>query len=136
MEQARAFRVALMLLFIFVAGGFCGWWIGSSTAAREERISPPRGGVRSPMAQKERLVDEFTTDLGLTPEQRAGVDKVLSEWALQARQVNQDEIRARYAAWKKYSPLVRTNFTAEQQKIYDRKSEQTERRFQRMLPKP
>jgi hypothetical protein len=133
MIDKRAIKVALLLLMIFVAGGFCGWWIGGSSA-NEEKSSPPRGGgMRSPAAQRERLLNEFTTDLHMTSEQRAGVEKLLDEWEQDVRRINQQQVRGRYATFQKFSPLIRTNFTAEQQKIYDRITEQGERRWRRMM---
>jgi hypothetical protein len=131
MIDKRTIKVALMLLTIFVAGGFCGWWIGSS-GANEEKV-PLRGGGRSPAAQRERLLREFTADLQMTPGQRANIEKLLDVWEEDVRRANQQQVRSRYATFQKFSPLIRTNFNAEQQKTYDRKLEQTERRWRRMM---
>lgn len=124
-----------MLLLIFVAGGVCGWWIGGR-GADGDTSAAPRGGGRSPAVRKEHLLNEFTTDLDLTPEQRAGAEKVLSEWAQEAQRANRENLRSRYALFQKYAPLVRTNFTAEQQKIYDRKTAEADRRSRRMMQNP
>ncbi len=131
----RTLKVALMLLLIFVAGGFCGWWMGRS-GADTETSAAPRGGGRPPVVRKDQLLNEFTTDLGLTPEQRLDTEEILGEWAQEAQRVHRENLRGRYALFQKYSPIVRTNFTAEQKRIYDRKTAETERRWRRMMQNP
>ena len=134
MIDKRTIKVALMLLLIFAAGGFCGWWIGSNGAvAQVEEIEPRPAGRRPAMVQKDRLVEEFTARLDLTAEQRANVDRVLTEWAGEIQRLNMQNLRGRHTLFDKYAPLVRTNLNSRQQRIYDRLNEQTRRRQRALL---
>ena len=135
MNDARTLRVALMLLAIFVAGGFCGWWIGRSrTNEVEAPISlPPPGRRGSTMAQKELMLDEFTRQLKLTEEQRTEVARIMDEWALELQKANVDSLKAKQALSEKYSPLVRTNLTESQKKTFDHITEQFDRRRRRAM---
>ena len=131
MIDKRTFKVALMLLTIFIAGGFCGWWIGSS-AAPETPTSPPPPG-RRPMVHKEKVLDEFTRELSLDPQQRERVDMILTEWAREIQKANVEQLRTKLATFEKYAPFVRTNLTGGQLKIYDSMTEQMRRKHRRAL---
>jgi uncharacterized membrane protein len=132
MSDPRTIRVALMLLVIFAAGGFCGWWIGRNSEA-DTQVSLPQPGRRTPMQQKEFMLNEFTRELQLTEDQRARVSRIMDQWAQDAQRANAEMIRTKQAILAKYSPQVRTNLNAEQQKTFDRMMEQTERRHRRMM---
>lgn len=132
MNRARTIRIAFMLLLIFAAGGFCGWWFGRSVAS-EDQTAATRPGPRNSAAMKERLLKELTTDLRLTPEQRAGIDRLLEDWVKDNQRLLQRNMRERLVIFDKYAPLIRTNLTAGQQKIYDRKTEQSQRRRERIM---
>ena len=132
MIDKRTIKVALMLLTIFVAGGFCGWWIGSSGEPEHKTFAPPPGR-RPAMAQKEVLLNEFAREMDLTPEQRAAVDKVMTEWAKEIQRTNLEQLRAKQMLFEKFAPFVRTNLTASQKKIYDSMSDQFERRRRRAM---
>jgi uncharacterized membrane protein len=131
MIAKRTIKVALLLLLIFVAGGFCGWWIGSSSS--DEKVPAPPAGPRSPAAQRQRLINELIVELKLSPEQRASIEKVLDGWQQEAKRNNQEHMRNRHALFEKVSPMIRTNLTAEQQKTYDRMTQQAERKWRRIL---
>ena len=135
MNDARTLRVALMLLAIFVAGGFCGWWIGRSRANEVEApISlPPPGRRASTMAQKEVMLDEFTRQLKLTQEQRTQVARIMDDWALELQKANIENLKSKQQFSDKYSPLVRTNLTESQRKIFDHITEQFDRRRRRAM---
>jgi uncharacterized membrane protein len=130
----RTFTVALMLLGIFLAGGFCGWWIGRNTGDEERQESgPARAPGRRPAAQKEFLLNEFTRELDLTPQQRTNVNNVLTSWAGDVKALDRDLLNGRLATMRKFMPLVRTNLTVEQQPKFDAMIQQTERRFRRQM---
>ena len=135
MNDARTIRVALMLLGIFIAGGFCGWWIGRSAIQEPEPSLqlPPPGRRASTMAQKDLMLDEFTRQLKLTVAQRAQVEKIMDDWALEMQKANIDNLKAKEALSEKYSPLVRTNLTASQKKAFDSMTEQLDRRRRRAM---
>jgi uncharacterized membrane protein len=135
MIDKRACTVALMMLAIFLAGGFCGWWIGRNNAPEEEVISVPPTGRMSRPAQKEFLLNEFTRKLSLTSGQRTNVSNVLNVWMVDVQQADRDQVSSRHSAFQKFAPLVRTNLTEAQQKTYDAMTRQTERRFRRLLQK-
>jgi len=135
MIDKRTVKVAVMLLAIFVAGGFCGWWIGSSGAPEQVTLSAPPGR-RPAMAQKDWLVNEIAGELKLTPEQRAGVDDVMTEWAREIQRTHVEELRSKQMLFEKFSPLLRTNLNSRQQKIYDNMAEQLERRRRRAMQNP
>jgi hypothetical protein len=130
MNNRRTFRIALMLAAIFAAGGFCGWWIGQNSAENEPM---PLRGRRGPMQQKEFILDEFTRELRLTDEQSTRISRIMDDWAQEIQKANVDQLRAKQAVFERYSPLVRTNLTADQQKTFDRMTEQMERRRRRMM---
>jgi hypothetical protein len=132
MTDKRTFKVAFMLLTIFVAGGFCGWWIGSN-AVPEAPTLPPQGGRRPAMAQKEIILAELTKELSLDREQRERVDKVLTEWAREIQRANVEQLRSKMATFEKYMPFVRTNLTGQQQKIYDSMTDQARRKNRRAM---
>ena len=132
MSDPRTIRVALMLLIIFAAGGFCGWWIGHNREP-ETDASLPRPGRRTPLQQKEFMLNEFTRELRLTEDQRLHISRIMDQWAQDAQKANAEMIRAKQAILEKYSPQVRTNLNAQQQKTFDRMMEQTERRHRRMM---
>jgi hypothetical protein len=132
MSRARAIRIALMLMLIFAAGAFCGWWMGRSARA-DEPASPTRPAPRNTAAMKERLLNELTSDLRLTPEQHERISKLLEDWAKDNQRLLQQNMRERLVMFDKYAPLIRTNLTAEQQKIYDTKTQQAQRRRERII---
>ena len=85
------------------------------------------------MAQKDLMLDEFTRQLKLTVAQRAQVEKIMDEWALEMQKANIDNLKAKEALSEKYSPLVRTNLTASQKKAFDSMTEQLDRRRRRAM---
>jgi uncharacterized membrane protein len=132
MTDPRSIRVAVMLLAIFVAGGFCGWWIGRATPPREPAPTPERG-ARSAVAQKELMLDEFTRRLALNETQRVRISVVMDEWAEEVRKADLAHLTNKETIFGKYSPLLRTNLNDDQRDIFDRMTAQMERRRERMM---
>ena len=133
--DSRTLRVALMMLAIFVAGGFCGWWLGRSGAGEVAPSIPlpPPGRRASTMAQKEAMLDQFTRQMELTDEQHAAISKIMDEWALEMQKVNVNALKTKQSLSEKYSPVIRTNLTASQQKTFDRITEQIDGRRRRVM---
>lgn len=85
------------------------------------------------MAQKEAMLDQFTRQMQLTDEQYDRISKIMDEWALEMQKVNVDALKTKQSLSAKYSPIVRTNLTASQQKTFDRLTEQIDQRRRRAM---
>ena len=119
-------RIALLLLLIFVGGGFVGWLAGRTSEP------PERPAIRRQvMKTAEEVLKEMDASLHLTPEQRERINPLVVEWRKKARGIEATSVKQRHEVFQQMVPIIRTNLTAEQQRTYDRDALQIERRFQR-----
>jgi hypothetical protein len=131
MNRWQTIRLVAILALIFAVGGFCGWWLRDQHAAQDD------GGVaanrrRTPAANMDRLLTELTTDLNLTSDQQKQIRALLDDWLKDFQGFSQQRVRDRSMLFHKYAPLIRTNLTSEQQVLYDRKTQEGERRLRMM----
>lgn len=132
MTDPRSIRIALMLLAIFLAGGFCGWWVGRATQPDDPTPMPARA-PRSAAAQKEIMLNEFTQRLSLDETQRLRISAVMDDWAEEIRKADLAHLTDKDSIFDKFSPQLRTNLNDGQQELYDRMTAQFERRRERMM---
>lgn len=118
MDKLRILKVAALLLLIFVGGAVAGVLLDrhyTSRAATPRRVA----GIPAP-ERADSLLKEFTAVMKLTPEQQQPVGAMLREWS-KVIATHPEWTRAqRVSLMDSNSPLLRTNFTAEQSVLYDR----------------
>lgn len=141
MNDSRTFRIAGLLLAIYLAGLATGWWLAPkggdgppmkrAWAVTKEGVPVKPGSVE----MKAAVMKEFDEQLKLSAEQRSKIQDQVTNWALEVRQMPRPLPRLRLAAMEKWCAAIRTNLTPDQLPAFDEMVE-TARRLHVNVPRP
>lgn len=125
LPTAREFRIGLLLLVIFLAGGACGaLWM----AQRAARQGDPDARIGRTV---ERVVDQMTQEIGLSAEQAQRIERLLQQWRDEAVKLGPGRFQEKLELMDRMSAQVRTNLTAEQLPEFERRLAPFRRRLAR-----
>ena len=124
MNDARTFRIALLLLAIYLAGLGTGWWLAPRDALSPQRrvVSNNQSGFsfKPGSAEMEAAVmKEMDLRLKLSSGQREKIQELVSRWSLEVRQMPRPLPRFRFESMERWTSAIRTNLTPEQLPAFD-----------------
>ena len=133
MWSRPAIRVGLLLLLIFVVGGLTGAMVGPRlVSAQGEAAGGGRLQRGSPEMQA-RILQELSSELNLTEEQRARVKELLAQNGGELMRHRRDFLEKQAELFNRMSSAVRTNLTAEQLPAYEERMKRAKAKQQRMM---
>jgi hypothetical protein len=123
----RSLLILITIAGIFACGGVAGWFLRPVIAP--EPVAHVTVEKRLPTPSK--TIASLDERLHFTDAQKAALQPIIEEWARTARAAEMPMREKRYEAFQTAAPRIRELLTPEQQKKYDRITENARAEWER-----